>query len=92
MRKAIDIVESNCIAMVAVLGGPQLDKRGAYPTLSTKETDRSVSVMMNLVASSDGEISLLDIAEKIGVPMRELIPILQKLSSHGSITELTLIH
>jgi len=65
-----------------VLCEPQLGKRGLYPTLSTKESTKQVRDMMNLIAYSDGKHSLLDIADKIGVPMWDLWPLVDRLKAH----------
>ncbi|TAL12164.1 MAG: DUF4910 domain-containing protein [Nitrospirae bacterium] len=88
LRKAIEAIEHNYMPQVTVLGEPQLGKRGLYPSLSTKSSGDAALVMMNLIAYCDGAHSLLDIAEIIGVPMWELIPIYQKLNEHGLVMDL----
>jgi aminopeptidase-like protein len=92
LQKAIEVIEFNCKPQVTVLGEPQLGRRGLYPTLSTKTSSRSVSAMMDLIAYSDGVNSLLEIAEIIGAPMWELVPIFQKLSEHGLLRDLASSH
>ena len=57
---------SNPKAEVTVMCEPQLGKRGLYPTLSTKESGNSVRSMMNLISYSDGNRSLLEIADRLG--------------------------
>ncbi len=88
LQKAIDLIERNCKPKITVLGEPQLGRRGLYPTLSTKTSTRAVNVMMNLIAYSDGVNSLLDIAEIIGTPMWELVPVLQELCKCGLLEDL----
>ena len=61
------------------MGEPFLSKHSLYPTLSTLSTNDTVKSMMNLIAYSDGKHSLLEIAEIIGLPIWELVPIFQKL-------------
>lgn len=80
LMKAIQTIESIKYPKVCVLGEPQLGKRGLYPNLSIKGsvTDYVLN-MMNLISYSDGKKSTLDIAELIGVPMLELIDILEPL-------------
>jgi aminopeptidase-like protein len=39
--------------------------------------------MMNLIAYCDGSSSLLEIAERIGQPMWELLPLVERLSEFG---------
>ena len=79
LQKVIEAIESNCIPKVTVLGEPQLSKHGLYPTLSTRHTRRTVELMMNVIAYSDGNHSLLDIAQITGVPIWKIIPIFRKL-------------
>lgn len=88
LRKAIEIIEYNCIPQLTVLCEPQLGKRGLYPTLSTKTTGDEVRAMMDMLAYCDGTHSLLGIAEIIGVPMWELLPIHAKLIEHGILRNL----
>jgi aminopeptidase-like protein len=81
LQKVIEAIESNCVPKVAVLAEPHLGKHGIYPTLSTRYSSSSETVtsIMNVIAYSDGNNSLLDIAQIIGVPIWELVPIVQKL-------------
>jgi len=83
LQKCVECIEANERMKVTVLCEPQLGKRGLYPTLSTKQSGAKVRNMMNLIAYSDGTRTLLEIAEKIGVPMWNLIPIAEKLISQG---------
>jgi aminopeptidase-like protein len=89
LLKAIEVVEQNCMPQVTVLGEPQLGRRGLYPkTLSTKSSGDAMRVMMNLIAYCDGKHSLLDIAEIIGVPMWDLMPVFHKLKEQGVLIDL----
>lgn len=83
LSKAIAAIECNAIPLATVLGEPQLGKRGLYPTLGTRDSEPSVKMMMDLIAYSDGAHSLLDIAEKIGTPIWNLVPTYRKLLEHG---------
>lgn len=83
LKLALEALEKNIIPVKTVLCEPQLGKRGLYPTLSTKQTGAAVAKMMNLLVYSDGAHSLLDIAEKIHVPIWELYPICEKLAENG---------
>jgi aminopeptidase-like protein len=63
---------------------PQLGKRGLYPTLgSQKGTEAFVKAMMWILNLSDGTNDLIDISEKSKVPVRELIPVIDKLIENG---------
>jgi aminopeptidase-like protein len=72
LRSAIEVIELDCYPKVTVLCEPQLGKRGLYPTLSTKVSGQQVRTMMNLISQSDGTSSMLEIAERLGIPMGAL--------------------
>lgn len=82
LQRAIEALERNCYPLVKVLGEPQLGKRGLYPTLSTKQSGQQVRRMMNLLTWSDGQHSLLDIAEKCDCPIWLLYPLVDTLREH----------
>ena len=71
---------------------PQLGKRGLYPTLSNKKSSEKTKVMMNFLSLCDGEHSLLDIADKINVPARDLYELVEKLVLHDLISIATNKH
>jgi len=79
-KHILECIEGNCYPRVTVLCEPQLGKRGLYPTLSTKQSGKDVRAMTNLIAYCDGSLSLLEIAERIGQPMWELLPMVERLS------------
>ncbi len=81
--KCIECIETDERLKVTIQCEPQLGKRGLYPTLSSKQTGAQVRDMMNLIAYCDGKRTLLEIAEKIYVPMWDLIPIAEMLKSEG---------
>ncbi|MCA9806188.1 MAG: DUF4910 domain-containing protein [Cyanobacteria bacterium HKST-UBA02] len=85
LRLALEALERNCFPVVTVLGEPQLGRRGLYPTLSTKSTRSQVQLMMDLITWSDGEKSLLEIAELCGARIWELYSLLDSLVSHDLI-------
>lgn len=82
LRHAIEIIEKNGHFKAIQLCEPQLGNRGLYPTLSTKETNKDVFTMMNLISYCDGNLTLLEIADLIGEPFWELIPVVKKLITH----------
>ena len=88
-KRILECIEGDCYPRVTVLCEPQLGKRGLYPTLSTKKSGEEVRVMMNLITHSDGRLSLLEIAERIGQPMWELLPIVERLSGLGLLEKKT---
>jgi aminopeptidase-like protein len=86
-KRILECLETNFCPKTTVLCEPQLGRRGLYPNMSTKDSaGEDVRTMLNLVAYCDGSNSLLEIAEKIGRPMWDLLPILQRLSAVGLLT------
>jgi len=83
LKRSIHILENNTHLRSNVLCEPQLGKRGLYPSLSTKNSDKHVKTMMNLISYCDGSRSLLEISELIAEPFWELLPIVEKLIKHG---------
>lgn len=53
-------------------GEPQLGRRGLYPPLGGKEADAQVLAMLWVLNQSDGDHSLLDIAECSGTDFRSI--------------------
>lgn len=82
LQQALVVLEQDAYYRATVFGEPQLGKRGLYPTLSTKETTKIVANMMDLLAYSDGQHSLLDIAERLNVSFFTLLPIAKQLEAH----------
>ena len=82
-KKIVRALERNHRYQATCLGEPQLGKRGLYPTLSQKGTADEVKTMMNLIAYCDGRHDLMDIADKIHVPVGELYEITDKLVKAG---------
>ena len=68
VRRAIECIELDGRYRVTVLCEPQMGKRGLYPDLSTRWSGWAVRDMMNLLAYSDGEMTLFEIAETIHIP------------------------
>jgi len=83
IRRAIDALEHNKNYIVSVLGEPQMGKRGLYPTLSTKKSGEEVRLMMDFISLCDGKASLLNIADKLNVPIWDLYDLCDKLEKHN---------
>ena len=86
IRKAIEAMERNKKYKITTLCEPQMGKRGLYPTLSTKESNEEVDLMMNCISLCDGQTSLLEIAEYLNLPIWDLYELVDKLESHGLIS------
>lgn len=82
----IELLEFNDYYKVDCLCEPQLGKHGLYPDLSTKDSAQAVRTLSNLIAYSDGERDLIQIAEKINVPAAQLYDTITKLISADILT------
>lgn len=83
LRRAIECLELDQRYKAAVLGEPQLGKRGLYPNLSMRNSGEHIRDMMNLLAYSDGELTLFEIAEVINVPFWRIEPLARLLLDAG---------
>ncbi|AZU46142.1 aminopeptidase [Aeromonas hydrophila] len=89
LRRAIECLELDERCEVTVLGEPQLGKRGLYPDLSTRYSGWQVREMMNLLAYSDGKLTLFEIAETIGAPFWRVEPLARMLLEAGLLRRLS---
>lgn len=79
LKECLKLIEKNCRYKIKCLGEPQLGKWGLYPTISTKSSAREVKNMLDFIAYADGKNDLIDISNKINVPVWELYSIIEKL-------------
>ena len=63
-----------------------MGKRGLYPTLSTKKSYNDVKLMMDFISLCDGKSSLLQIANRLNVPIWDLYELRNKLEQHKLIS------
>ncbi len=82
MTQVIDLHEHNGKYRIKVLCEPQLGKRNLYPTVSRKGSYEEIKSLTNFIAYADGTNDLIDISNRIGVAVKELIEIKDKLSVH----------
>ncbi len=87
LQLAISAIEANVKPCVTIVGEPQLGRRGLYPSVSTKDTIKEVSTMMNLLGYADGTSDMISIADTIGVPVWELQSLYTKLAAAGLIRD-----
>ena len=87
IRKALEAIEKNKKYKVSVLGEPQMGKRGLYPNLSTKKSNKDVRIMMDILSLCDGNFSLIQIADFLKKPIWELYEPIKILKSHDLIKE-----
>ena len=88
MIQVLEALENNQVYQVNVLCEPQLGKRGLYPTISQKNTEREGAILLNVIAYMDGTNDLLAISDKIGTPMGKIIELVDKLKEASLIKEI----
>jgi aminopeptidase-like protein len=83
LRRCLECLERNETLQTTVLCEPQLGKRGLYPLISNRDSGRQVAKMMHILAYSDGNHDLLQIADLFRAPVWELWETVEKLKAHG---------
>jgi aminopeptidase-like protein len=83
LKGCLELLEANRVWRTTTLCEPQLGKRGLYPTLSTKESGRSVRTLTNLLAYADGSRDLVALADTIGEDARDCANMLKTLADAG---------
>lgn len=85
MSDVVDILEANFYPLVTVLCEPQLGKRGLYPSISKKGQYDAIYSMTNFITYSDGKNDLIDISNRINVPVKVILSIAAPLIENGLI-------
>lgn len=86
LQKCIECLEMDEYYRLNVFGQPQLGKAGLYPTTSTKDSSNEILNLIRFIAYCDGKHSMIDIANKINVPMWTLASIAGRLKEKDLIT------
>jgi aminopeptidase-like protein len=79
LSRCLQILEANLTYRACNPCEPQLGKHDMYAPISTKKRSPATRTILNLLAYCDGNMDLLDIAEKINVPAWELAEYAQQL-------------
>jgi len=82
-RTMLEVLERHCHPVTCVLGEPQLGRRGMYPSLSRKGSTAGVRRLLDLISLADGGHALVEIADRLDVPVWELFAPLDTLCSNG---------
>ncbi len=83
LRRCIEAIESNVVYQSTTLGEPQLGRRGLFPTTSVLGSASVARELLNVLQYSDGNHSLIDIAETIGTPIDRCDVIARQLHREG---------
>ena len=76
--KCLQAIEKNFYPIAKIKGEPFLSKRKLYPEINDKvgsNIDKLSRLLINMLSWCDGKNDLIDIAERLGVPVWELYEI-----------------
>ncbi len=88
MVQCIDALEHNETYRIKTIGEPKLGKYGLVPTMSSKETYQETLILKDVCAYADGRNDLLRLSELIEKPVREIIPVIEKLKEAGLLEQI----
>ena len=84
----VEVLESDRrYVNLAPKGEPQLGRRGLYPKMGGPAAEREQLALLWVLNQSDGGRSLLDIAERSGLPFSDLRAAAQRLHAAGLLAE-----
>ena len=86
-KEIIQTLECNTNYRINCYCEPQLGPRGLYPTESFNRSSITVKDMMDFIAYADGTQDLIQISNRINVPVTRLHEIAQKLKSAELLSE-----
>lgn len=86
VRDCIAELESSQYLSTPIKGEPQLAKRGLYHTMHARTVADEVLLRTHILAYSDGEHSVADIASLAGRPASEISLVAEELSQHGLVS------
>lgn len=87
MVQCIEALEHNETLRITTIGEPKLGKYGLVPTMSSKETYQETLIVKDVCAYADGTNDLIRLSELIEKPVREIIPVLDKLKNAGLLVQ-----
>jgi aminopeptidase-like protein len=80
----LDVLENDAVYInLSPKGEPQLGKRGLYPSVGAQGTTAPLMARLWVLNLSDGEHSLLDIAERAGLPFQAILAAARVLEEGG---------
>jgi aminopeptidase-like protein len=87
VRRALEGIEANRVWRAKTLCEPQMGRRGLYTTLGTRNPEQATRTRMHILSYADGNHDLLSLAEKIHLPVWELVPYIEELAAHDLLEE-----
>ena len=89
VKDCLSINEHNRVYRTTCLAEPQLGKRGLYPNLGTRQTKAAVETLMDFIAYADGRNDIIDISNRVGKPVKDLLAVASKLLAADLLEEVT---
>ena len=83
VRECIVELENSDFYQATVTGEPQLGKRGLYHSVHARTVSETILLRTHILAYSDGQHSLQDIAEMTGAPLAEVQVLATELEDHA---------
>lgn len=90
VRDCLTELEQSEYYKTTVLGEPQLGRRGLYHTMHARTVTDEVLLRTHILAYSDGEHSVVDIAEICGVSVADVRALIDELVAHGLLVPVSL--
>jgi len=80
----VEVLEGNgTLRNLSPKGEPQLGRRGLYASLGGRDAEAQQMALLWVLNQSDGQRSLLEIAERAGMPFRQVRIAADRLLEHG---------
>ena len=88
VKRCVEAIEATCLPRATRTAEPQLRNYGLRPDVSTRNLDDYFHLVSDVLAFADGNRDLIDLSERIRRPIWEVIPVVERLESHGLIERL----
>ena len=79
-------MDSHCYPKSIFLCEPNLGKRALYPLLSGGTKDVSIKLLKNVLSYCDGDLSIVEISEKVESSYIDTLKVLKKLNKAGVVS------
>ncbi len=88
VRDCVIALETNDYYLATVKGEPQLGRRGLYHTMHARTVADAVLLRTHVLAYADGEHSVVDMAELLGLTVEDVCAVINELVEHDLLVKL----
>jgi len=88
VKRCIESIEANCVPRATGIGEPQLRNYGLRSDTSARDLDDYFHLVSDVLAFADGRQDLFGLSDRIRRPIWEVIPVIERLESHGLVERL----